>query len=132
MDNYFIKYNKWLFYKIMHLWFPLQSTNVFYSFSCHCTLKAIERFSRLCRLFQEATQGLSKLSKAYLGTTQSTIWAFQATRCLFQGCFRLPKDCIWVPEATRCLFNGCLGYLKITHRLAKLPRDYIQQASQAT
>jgi hypothetical protein len=55
MDDYFIKYNKWLFYKIMQVLFPLQSTNVFYSFYCDCTLKAIEGFSRLCRFFQEAT-----------------------------------------------------------------------------
>jgi hypothetical protein len=55
MDNYLIKYNKWLFYKIMQVWFALQSTNVFYSLYCDCTLKAIEGFSRLCKLFQEAT-----------------------------------------------------------------------------
>jgi hypothetical protein len=48
-----------------------------------------------------------------------------STRCLFQGCFRLPKDYIWVPATTGCLFKGCLGYLKVTHRLSKLPRDYI-------
>ncbi len=135
MDNYFIKYNKWLFYKIMQVWFPLQSTNVFYSFYCDCTLKAIQGSLDYVGYFKRLPRGhLSYLRPSYglVNPPKDYIWAFQATRCLFQGCFKLPKDYIWVPEASRCLFKGCLHYLKVTHRLGKVPRDYIYQASQAT
>ncbi len=86
MDNYFIKYNKWLFYKIMQVWFPLQSTNVFFKKNCDCTLKAIEGSLDYVGYFK-------KLPKGHLSYLRP-----------IQGLLNPPKDYIWVPEASILLF----------------------------